>query len=146
MAIKARIVLKGCASHVCRGKRHKKDVPFYSTNAAEIAYYKNTGVFDVTIIPEEQDKPPIEEIQTINLQQDPFEDIVQNNNTTDVSEGVYTKTILSTRKKSELIAIANDEFGLNIEDDQIKKQIISSILKAQIDVFSEEETELEEIE
>lgn len=141
MAIRARVQLKGCASHVGRGKTVKKDQIFYTTNVADIAYYQSAGVFDVLITPNDQDKPFVQPEPISNLQRNQFEDVTPKSNevienNAGLVEEIYSKAGLHTIKKHEVIDIANDDFGLDVDDSMTKPQIVALILKAQIDAFS----------
>lgn len=140
---KARIQLKGAMSHTARGRRVEKGKPFYTTNAADIAYYKAQGGFLVTMLEEDKPKPapkrkpaPPPEPETEPEGGDEGDD----EESDDLTNGSYTKSDLMAIKKADLATLAKDDFDLDLDPDNLNKsQMVAAILKAQIDAFEDED-------
>ena len=158
MAIKARIQLRGCASHTGRGRKAERGKPFYTTNAADIAYYRAQGVYSVSVLESTEDKPVVKPSVKPSARRAPApaptpapepepdepdegEDEGDDEGEDDGAvDGSYTKSDLMATKKADLAQLAQDDFDLDLDPDNMTKaQMVAAILKAQIDAFADEE-------
>jgi len=134
---RARVELRGCASHTGRGVRHEKGEPFYTTNAADIAYFKAQGVYSVSIL---EDDPPAKRRPAPAPEPDPEPVDVEDEDEdegNDLSDPSYTKSDLVAMKKKELAKLAADDFDVDLDPDKLKKsQMVAAIMKAQIDLLA----------
>lgn len=153
--MRARIELVGCMSHSARGRTAQKGMPFYSTNAADIAYYQTVGEYRVSILDAPKAKPapkpapkaaPKPEPKPETPPPPPPEDDEEDPETDEASEEietdeddvpVYTKTDLEKMTKAALAELAAEDFDVELDADNLRKsQMVAAILKAQIEAAS----------
>jgi hypothetical protein len=118
---RAKVVLRGCqtfqASPSKGGRKWKKGAPVVLTNENEIAYYKTQTEFTVTELGEPKKKA---------AKPEPDEGGGE-----DGGASKHTKTSLMRMGKDDLMELAEDTFGLELEGDETKDDLAEAILEAQ---------------
>jgi len=163
--MRARIELTGCITHTGRNRKITRGEAFYTTDVSDIRYYRSLADFQVVIV--EGDAPPpakpklmprapavatedhVDELDESEATAEDS-DMPEDNEGTedDVPEDdamepdmpvVYNRSQLEAVKKSELANIAKQDFGIDIDPDQMQKRdMVAAILRAQIDKLKEQ--------
>jgi len=141
--MRARVELRGCLTHTARGRTVERGRPFYTTNPADIAYYKSCGEYAVTILESEPAKPAKAKPARPAAPPPPPDDEggegedggdEDEGESEDLTDAHYTKADLEKMTKPDLATLADEDFGLKLNPDNMNKpKMIGVILKAQID-------------
>ncbi len=151
--MRARIELRGCTTHTCRGRKVKRGEPFWTTNVSDIAYYQAQSEFSVSILeapkpkpkPKSKPKAPAppppssDEEESGDGDEDEDDDLEDAAEEPEESEepeepevtSSYTKIDLQKLTKKALVGLANDDFNLELDPDISKSKMVRGILKAQ---------------
>ena len=119
---RAKVVLRKCQTFQAApnkgGRKWKKGAPVILTNENEIDYYKGQSEFVVTDLGEPKKKAA-----------KPAEPSGDDGG--DGGEDKHTKASLMRMSKDDLMALAEDTFGLELEGDETKDDLAEAILEAQ---------------
>lgn len=145
--LKARVELRGCLTHSARGRTCKRGQPFYTTNAADIAYYKAQGEYSVTMLaappapkakaakPKPPPPPPPDDDDDDDDEEDGEEG--EEPEGEDEEPASHTKSDLERMNKEALAELAETSFSLDLDPDKLSKpKMVAAILKAQIAALS----------
>ena len=153
--VRARIELRGCLTHTYRGRTVERGQPFYTTNPADIAYFKAQSEFAVTILADKKParkpapKPPKKETPppATTSQEDSEEGESEeggedgsDEESEDLSAASYTKSDLEKMNKADLAKLAEDDFKLKLDINNLSKpKMVAAILKTQIEALKEQQ-------
>lgn len=139
--VRARIELRGSVSHQSKFRTCQRGKPWYSTNAAEIRYYKATGGFSVTMLaPEPRPKPvaaprpePTGVVEDDGDGLDEEDDDEGEEDESGPADSTLTQAQLLAQNKTALAELALATFNLELDTDKLSKaKMIAAIMKAQI--------------
>ena len=142
--MRARIELSGASTHTGGGRSCERGKPFYSTNPAEIAYYRTCGDFNVTILSSDDDARKAKRAKKVTTPPPPEDDEPEGDDPEDDEEdpedgeatASYTKSALMGQNKDSLSTIAFDDFGLELDGEKLTKaKMVAAIMKAQIEAL-----------
>jgi len=118
---RAKVVLRGCKTFQAApnkgGRKWKKGAPVILTDENEVAYYKTHSEFTVTDLgePKKQAAKPV----------------APEGGGDDGGTDKHTKTSLKKLGKDDLMTLAEETFGLELEGDETKDELADAILEAQ---------------
>jgi hypothetical protein len=119
---RAKVVLRKCQTFQAApnkgGRKWKKGAPVILTNENEIDYYRGQAEFVVTDLGEPKKKA---------AKETPADD----GGGDDGGDDKHTKASLMRMSKDDLMTLAEDTFGLELEGDETKDDLAEAILEAQ---------------